>query len=159
MDRAVLVGEINVAVAAEPGIPRPFVAGKRDEPPGMIEGAGQLVQGVVEAAGYLKVVALVPDQIEEGEVPREMEILQCRGGADRLLTLPVQIAPIGQQPRFIHDPHRVRHHQQAAFLAKNRDRQIARPLDDQAVDDQNRAAFFESDRLREPGDRSRGRQP
>jgi hypothetical protein len=91
VDRAVLLGEVNIAVAAEAGVAGPLVPRKGDETSGIVEGTGQLVQRIVKTARYLKIVALVPDYVERGEIASEMKIVQGRGGADRLLALAVQI--------------------------------------------------------------------
>jgi hypothetical protein len=89
VDCVVLLREIDIAVAAQTGIARPFVAGKRDELTGIVKGARQLVQRIVKTASDLEIVALMADHIKKSAIPRKMEIVQGRGSADGLLALPV----------------------------------------------------------------------
>ena len=77
VNRATLLEEQHVAVAAEPGVARPLVARECDEPTVGVELGGQLVQVVPERRGDLEVVALVAAHVEERPVTREGE--EARG--------------------------------------------------------------------------------
>ena len=67
-----------------------------DEAAGGVEVGGDLVEVGPEGAGDLEVVALVGDAVEEGLVAGEGMEVAGRVGADGLLRLAVQVAPVGQ---------------------------------------------------------------
>ena len=89
----------DVAVAAHAGVAGPFVARHADEATRLVECGGQTVELLPEPVGYLKVVALVADDIDEGLVAGVAEIAFGRIGADGLATLTMQVAPIAPQRR------------------------------------------------------------
>ena len=75
--------------------------------PSRVVFARQPVQLVPERRGDLEVVALVAHAVEKGPVARELDQLARRVGADRLLRLAVQVAPVGPQRRLGGDAQRV----------------------------------------------------
>src|SRR5439155_27273124 len=90
-DGAALATEEDVAVAAHAGIPRPLVAGQAYEPTRHVERGGQAVELGPERVGDMKIVALVADDVEEGEIARVTEIAFSRAHADGFAALPVQV--------------------------------------------------------------------
>ena len=89
VDLSAFLHEEDVAIAAESGVARPFVARKDDEPPIFVKGAGEIVELVPEGGGDLEIIALVAHAVEKGPVARELDQLSRRVGTDRLLRLPV----------------------------------------------------------------------
>src|SRR5262249_20591298 len=56
---------MHVAVAADGGVCRPLVAGDAHKPAGFVECFAKRVKLVPESSGYLEIVALMPNYIEE----------------------------------------------------------------------------------------------
>ena len=98
-DRTAFAAEEDVAVAAHAGIARPLVTGQADETAGDIELRREPVELLPEGIGDLKIVSLVADDVDEGEVAGVAEVAFRRAHADGLSTLAVQIAPIAPQRR------------------------------------------------------------
>ncbi len=71
MDLASFGPEEHVAVATQPGVARPFIAGKNDEAAVFIELGGQLVELGSEFLCDLEVVALMANRVEERLVAGE----------------------------------------------------------------------------------------
>ena len=105
-DRPSLGAIEDVAVPAHPGIAGPFIAGQGDKTSGLVELARQAVQGFPECIRDLKVVALMPDDVDERLVAGIAEILGGRVRADGLLALRVQVAPIVSVWRACQHTHR-----------------------------------------------------
>ena len=99
VDGLALVAVVHVAVAADRRVGRPLVAGNAHEATGLVEFAGERVELAPERAGDLEVVALVAHHVEEGLVAAELEVFARRVGAQRLVRLPVRIAPEVHQRR------------------------------------------------------------
>ena len=97
MNSAALVAIEDIAVAAHARVAGPFVARHADEAPWLVECGGQPVELLPEFVGYLKVVALMADDIHERLIARVAKVAFCRIGADRLAALRMQIAPIAPQ--------------------------------------------------------------
>ena len=115
----------HVAVAAKPGVARPFIAGKDDEAAIFGELGGQLVELGPECLGDLEVVALMADRVEECLVAgEEMEVAR-RVGPDGLLRLTMQVAPIGQQRRVLDNAKRVGGRDRRAAVVDHLDDQVA----------------------------------
>ena len=77
--------------------------------PGLSNSARQRVQLAPERAGDLEVVALVAHDVEEGLVAAELEVGARVVGAERLVGLPVRVAPEVHQRRILgHHAQRVR---------------------------------------------------
>src|SRR6187455_193853 len=60
----------DIPVAAHPGVARPFVSGKANEPPWNVELGCQTVELLPEIVGDLEVIALVTDHVDECGVTR-----------------------------------------------------------------------------------------
>ncbi len=136
MDLPALVHEHHVAVTAQAGVARPFVAREDDETAVLVVLTGELVQLVPERRGDLEVVALVAHAVEEGLVARELDQLARRIGADRLLRLAVQIAPIGTERRVRREAERIAPAEHAALRIEHVDEQVTRLRHRQALDRQ-----------------------
>ena len=156
VDLAALVHEHDVAVAAEAGIARPFVAREDDEAAVLVELPRQPVQLVPEGGGDLEVVALVAHAVEEGLVARELHQVARRVGADRLLRLAVQVAPVGAQRRLGGDAQRIAAADDAARPVQHVDQQIARLCHRQAADLPGRLAAAHREALGQARDRQAG---
>ena len=107
MDLLALAPVMHVAVAADRGVGRPFVAGDANEAARLVEFLGQHVQLAPERAGDLEVVALMAHHVEMRLVAAEGKIIARRIGAERFVRLPVGIAPEMHQRR-IRGEHRER---------------------------------------------------
>ncbi len=94
VDLLALAHEQHVAVAAEPGIARPFIAGIDHEPSVLVVFARQPVQLLPETGRDLEVVPLMAHAVEKGAVAREFDQFARRIRPDRLLGLAVQVAPV-----------------------------------------------------------------
>src|SRR5690606_28949338 len=70
-----------------------------DEAARLVELGGEAVELLPELVGDLEIVALVGAGVHERPVAREKEILASAPGADRLLGLTVEIAPVVDQFR------------------------------------------------------------
>ena len=106
-DRTAFPAEEDIAVAAHPGISRPFIAGKTNESAGYVELGGESVEFFPEGVGDLKVIALMADHVEESRVAGVAEIGVGGTHADGLATLAMKVAPIAAQARLLHDAQRV----------------------------------------------------
>src|SRR5262249_50856558 len=93
-DRAPFAAAEKVAIPAHAGIARPFVAWHAYEPARRIECGRQAVELGPECVGDLEIVALMADDVDEGEIARIAEIAFRRAHADGFAALPVQIAPV-----------------------------------------------------------------
>ena len=74
------------------------------------------------------------DDVEERLVAREREVVGRAVGADRLLALAVQVAPVGQEVRARDDPERVRARERQVFGGAKLDPEIAGRRDPQTVE-------------------------
>ena len=74
------------------------------------------------------------DDVDERLVAREGEIVGGAVGADRLVALAVQVAPVGQQVRALGNPERVGPRERCAAGGADLDPEIARRRDPQAVE-------------------------
>ena len=153
-DGATLATEEDVAVAAHAGIPRPLVAGQAYEPTRHVERASQAVEFGPERIGDLKIVALVADDVEEGEIARVTEIAFRRAHADGFAALPVQVAPIAPQRRGLNHAQRIG---AGEFLAVGHKAQleIAFRLRDEIIEHAWTIAAFDRNGLGQPADRAR----
>ncbi len=115
-DLSPLPSEVDVAVTAEPGVARPFVAGHREETAGIVELRAERVERRPKTAGNLEVVALVRGGVEKRTIAGEDEIVPRAVGAYGLLRLPVKVGPVRQQPRSLDDAHGVGPGQHVAAL-------------------------------------------
>ena len=129
MDLPALLHEHHVAVAAQPRVARPFVAREDDEAAVLVVFGGELVELVPERRGDLEVVALVAHAVEERPIARKLDQLARRVGADRLLRLPVQVAPVGFQRGILGDPQGIAAANHAARRIEHVDQQVARHRD------------------------------
>src|SRR5690606_38436318 len=93
-DDPALLGEEDVAVAAQRCIARPLVPRQRDEAARLVELGGEPVELLPELVCDLEVVALVGAGVHERPIACECEVLAGAPGADRLLRLTVEIAPV-----------------------------------------------------------------
>ena len=150
-DGAALRGEDHVAVAAEGGVARPFVAWHEDEAARRIEDGEGAVEIGPAFGGDLEVVALVADGVHAGEVARIAGQGVDRAGADRLPALPVQVGPVWHQAGRCH-AHRVRdgvapcHHQRLDGIGA------------EACDAMGAGAGWPIEALGQAGDRGVGRE-
>lgn len=94
MDLLALTHKQDVAIAAQTGIARPFIARKDDERAVLIVFPGQMVQLVPERGRDLEIVPLMAHAVEECPVAGKLDQIACRVGADRLLGLAMQVAPV-----------------------------------------------------------------
>ena len=65
----------DIAIAAHAGVARPFVTRHADELSRLVKSGRKAVEFCPERVRDLKVVALVPDDINEGAVTRIAEII------------------------------------------------------------------------------------
>lgn len=107
VQRTAFVQVQHVAVAAQAGIARPFVAGEDHEAAGFVVAGGQGVQVLPEFLGDLEIVALVAHRVQEGAVAREQDELLGGVGADGLFRLAVQVGPVVVARRLRGDAARV----------------------------------------------------
>ncbi len=154
---AALATEEDVAVAAHAGVARPLVARDAHEAARRVEGGGQAVELSPERIGDLKIVALVADDVEEGEIARVTEIAFRRAHADGFAALPVQVAPIAPQRRGLNHAQRIG---TGEFLAVGHEAQleIAFRLRDEIIEHAWTIAAFDRNGLRQSADRARGHE-
>jgi len=88
-DRAAFAPEEDVAVAAHAGVARPLVTRQAHETARRIERRGQSIELGPERVGDLKIVALVADHVDEGQIARVAEIAFRRAHADGFAALPM----------------------------------------------------------------------
>lgn len=156
MDRTAFVQKHDVAVTAQRGVARPFVAREDDKPAIAVVFARERVELVPEARRDLEIVALMAHGVEEGAVARELDQLACRVGADRLLRLAVQVAPVGQQGRLRDDAHRVARAEQPPLGVEHLDRERARLGYREIFEDRRVLAAPHGEMSGKPGDRPAG---
>ncbi len=148
----------HVAIATEAGVAGPLVAGKHDEAAVLVELGGERVQVLPERRGDLKIVALVAAGIQESLVAGEIEEIPRRVGADGLLGLPVEIAPVVKQRGVGDDAKRIRAREQSAVLVQDVDRVVPRLLRAQAFDGAREVTRRQAHRLGQTIDVSTGAQ-
>ena len=153
--RPALGAEIDVAVAADRGVARPFVARQGDEAAVLVEFGGQLVDMRPERVVDLEVVGLVAGRVEEGQIAREREVLARGADADRFARLAVHIRPIAGGRR-VADDQRVGIAQNGAAGAQDAQPQRARLGDAEALDGQRALAQRIDDFGRQTVDRHIG---
>lgn len=134
VDLLALAHEQHVAVAAEAGVARPLVAREDDERAVLVVIPRQVVQLVPECCRDLEVVSLVAHAVEERTVASKFDQLPRRIGADRLLRLAVQIAPIRLQRRLGGNTQRVADANHRAGFVEHLDEQVSGLADGQAFD-------------------------
>ena len=126
VDGPPLVPVPDVVVAAEGGVAGPLVAGEGHEAAGLIELGGELVELAPERVRYLEVVPLVAADVEERPVAGEREVVSGRVGADGLLALAVEVAPIVAVRGVGLDAEGVRLREQLPVLAEDPDAALPR---------------------------------
>ena len=127
MDRLALVAEVYVAIAADRGVGRPFIARDADEPPRVVEFRRELIELPPECAGDLEIIGLMAHDVEMRLVAAVLEIFARRVGAERLVRLAVGVAPEAQQG-FVarRDAQRIGAAELGAVLVQHANRDIAR---------------------------------
>jgi len=108
--------KIDISVATDRRIARPFIAREGDEAAILLKFFGQLVDQSPKGIVHLKVVGLMAGRIQEGQVPREIEIFLGCIDPDRFAALSVHVAPIAGD-RALADHKRVRDGQDFAIPA------------------------------------------
>ncbi len=143
----------DIAVPTHAGIARPFIAGQGDKTPRHVELARKIVERFPERVGDLKVVALVPDDIDEGLVAGIGEIILGRIGADGFFTLCMQVTPIVPVWRTRDDAQRRRPAKQLSALIQDLDADIAGCSRDQSLDDKSPVLTRRQGGIRQSADR------
>ena len=154
-DGAALAAEEDVAVAAHAGVARPLVAGQADEAAGLVELGRQPVELRPERVGDLEVVALVADDVDEGQVARVAEIALRRAHADGLAALPVQVAPIASDRRRRRPLACGLARASSSPFAMSAKLEIAGVVGDEILDDARTVAGLDRDALRQAAQRPR----
>ena len=101
VQRAVVVQEMDVMVAAAGGVAGPLVAQEGNEPARLVVGGYLLADGLPDARGDLEVVALMPDKVERSGVTGVSEVVVECADADGFLGLAVRIAPVNPPTRCL----------------------------------------------------------
>src|SRR5262249_8196521 len=153
-DRPAFATEEDVAIAAHAGIARPFVAGQAYEGARRIERRGQRVELGPERVGDLKVIALVPDDIEKGKIARIAKIAFRRAHTDGFPALPMQVAPIAPQRHGRRHAQRIGAGKLLAFRHEPQ-LEIAGRVDDEIIEYGRAVATFYRNALRQSADRPR----
>ena len=99
VQRAIVVQEMDVVVAAAGGVAGPLVAQEGHEPARLVVGGYLLTDRLPDARGDLEVVALMPYEVERGGVTGIGEVVVERADADGFLGLAVRIAPVDPPAR------------------------------------------------------------
>ena len=126
VDGPPLVPVPDVVVAPERGVAGPLVAGEGHEAPRLVELGGELVELAPEVVRDLEVVPLVAADVEERPVAGEREVVARGVGADGLLALAVQIAPVVAVRGIGLDAQGVRLREQFPVLAEDPDPALPR---------------------------------
>src|SRR5262245_22052962 len=152
--RAAFAPEEDVAVAAHAGVARPLVTRQAHETARRIERRGQSIELGPERVGDLKIVALVADHVDEGQIAGIAEIAFRRAHADGFAALPVQVAPVAPQRCGRNNAQRVGARE---LLAVRHEPQveIAGRVGDEIVQHARAVAALDRDALRQSADRTR----
>ena len=93
-DLSPFITKKDIAVAADGCVSGPLIAGKRDKSPFLIIAFSQCIQKLPKSIVNLKVVCLMADHVEKGQIASKIKIFPGIVDTDSLSALTMQITPI-----------------------------------------------------------------